>query len=256
MKNPQKVILKVFMVMVALIVTLSAPLAVSKADAMEALQTTAPVDGHGGELLASGWWDNFDSYPPVSSLHGQGGWKGWGNDPAATAFTSSYVTLTAPNSVKIIGAADLVHEYFNWTSGAWIYKAWQYIPTDFSGESYFIILNQYDDAGTTLNWSVQVSFDSTTNLVENTGTHGGSLPLIKGQWIELRVEIDLTNDAQEFYYNDQLLYEGTWSQEVSGGGIVNIAAVDLYANGASPVYYDDLSLTVKPVMIYLPVIIK
>ncbi|MEZ4642507.1 MAG: hypothetical protein R3E31_07165 [Chloroflexota bacterium] len=59
---------------------------------------------------------------------------------------------------------------------------------------------------------------------------------------EIRIEIDLLNDTQEFYYNNVLLYSGTWSAEVSGGGALSIAAVDLYANGASPIYYDDLSL--------------
>ena len=29
------------------------------------------------------WSDNFDSYATGSQLHGQGGWKGWDNNPAA-----------------------------------------------------------------------------------------------------------------------------------------------------------------------------
>ena len=33
-----------------------------------------------------------------------------------------------------------------------------------------------------------------------------------------------------------------WTGEVSGGGISNIAAVDLFANHASSIYYDDISL--------------
>ncbi len=27
------------------------------------------------------WSDDFDSYANDSALHGQGGWKGWDNDP-------------------------------------------------------------------------------------------------------------------------------------------------------------------------------
>ena len=38
-------------------------------------------DGSDFGLNLANWSDNFDSYATNSSLHGQGGWKGWGNDP-------------------------------------------------------------------------------------------------------------------------------------------------------------------------------
>lgn len=142
-------------------------------------------------------------------MHGLGGWKGWGNDPAATALTTSAHALSAPNSVHILGTADLVHEYSGYTTGRWVYTAWQYIPSGFTGQSYFILMNQYDDAGTNWNWSVQVHFDDIANLVINDGLAGGTLPLIKDAWVELRLEIDLTNDTCAFYYGGQLLYQGT-----------------------------------------------
>ncbi len=188
------------------------------------------------------WFDNFDGYATGSQLHGQGGWKGWGNIAAAGALTSNVQSHSAPNSAAILGASDLVHEYAGYTAGQWTYTAWQYVPTDFTGESYFILLNSYDDPGTNLNWSVQVSFNAATNLVTNTGFSGGTLPLVKGQWVELRFEINLTADTQAFYYNSSLLYSGTWTAEVSGGGALNIGAVDLFANNASVIYYDDFSL--------------
>jgi hypothetical protein len=55
-------------------------------------------------------------------------------------------------------------------------------------------------------------------------------------------KIDLDNDIQTFYYNDDLLYQDSWTDHVSGNGLLNIGAVDLFANNASSVYYDDLSL--------------
>ncbi|GAB4578791.1 MAG: hypothetical protein Fur0022_15280 [Anaerolineales bacterium] len=188
------------------------------------------------------WSDNFDSYPTGQNLHGVGGWKGWNNDPGATAFTTAAQALSAPNSVDIVGAADLVHEYAGATAGQWTYTAWQYIPSTMTGQSYFIILNTYADNGAQ-NWSVQVTFDGATNQVTNTGVSGGTLTLIEDQWVEIRVEIDLDANTQDFYYNNQLLYSGTWTEEVSGGGALNIGAVDLFANNATSVYYDDLSLT-------------
>jgi hypothetical protein len=188
------------------------------------------------------WSDNFDSYATGSQVHGQGGWKGWFNDPSAGALTSNAQARSAPNSVDILGASDLVHEYSGYTSGQWTYTAWQFVPDNTTGVSYFILLNSYDDAGAALNWSVQVQFDAAQSLVINDGVSGGNLPLVKGQWVELRVDIDLDANTQAFYYNNQQLYTGTWSEEVSGGGAVNIGAVDLFANSASSVFYDDLSL--------------
>jgi hypothetical protein len=188
------------------------------------------------------WFDDFDSYATGSQVHGQGGWKGWANDVAAGALTSSAQALSAPNSIDILGASDLVHEYSGYTSGAWVYTAWQYIPGSFTGDTFFILMNQYDDAGATNNWSTQVHFNSATGQVINDGTSGGTLNYVTDQWVEIRVEIDLDANTQLFFYDGNLLFAGTWTEELSGGGIAAIGAVDLFANGASSVYYDDMSL--------------
>ena len=183
--------------------------------------------------------DNFDSYLTGSQIHGQGGWKGWDNDPAFGALTSAAQAHSAPNSVDILGTSDLVHEYTGLTAGTWHYSAWQYIPSTFSGTTYFVMLNTYADGGP-YNWSVQVNFDSATGLVSNDGTSGGTLPLVLDQWVELRVEIDLFFNTQSFFYDGTLLYTGTWTEEVSAGGALNIGAVDLFANGSDSVFYDDI----------------
>jgi len=47
---------------------------------------------------------------------------------------------------------------------------------------------------------------------------------------------------QTFYYGGQLLYQKSWTEGMSGGGMLNFACVDLYGNSASFVYYDDFSL--------------
>lgn len=191
------------------------------------------------------WSENFDSYADGSSMHGQGDWKGWGDDEAYTAYVSSVQSLSSPHSVDISDDADLVHEYEGYTEGLWIYTAWQYIPEDFDGESYFILLNSYDDAGSSNNWSTQVRFDSDLGVVESEH-EDTQLDLITGRWVELRNEIDLDNDLQSIYYDGELLSSKSWTDGVSGDGELNIAAVDLYANSASPVYYDDISLVPEP----------
>ncbi|MCB9155344.1 MAG: S8 family serine peptidase, partial [Caldilineae bacterium] len=191
------------------------------------------------------WSDNFDSYATGSQLIGQGGWEGWGDNAAAGALTSSTQARSAPNSAAIEVDSDLVHQYSGYTSGVWHYTAWQYVPGNFSGETYFILLNEYTSTGGgDGNWSVQVHFNSATGqvLADGVGSVFPPLSLITDQWVELRVEINLDADTQTFYYDNQVLYTGSWSEGVSGGGSINIAAVDLFANGASTVYYDDLSL--------------
>ncbi|MCL4263279.1 MAG: M36 family metallopeptidase [Anaerolineae bacterium] len=209
------------------------------------LDWTIDEDAGFSSMSGGGWSDNFDSYPTGQDLHGVGGWKGWDNNPAFTAFTTATQARSAPNSVDIVGNADLVQEYTGATSGQWTYTAWQYVPSSMTGLTYFIMLNTYADGGPN-NWSVQVNFNAATDTVTNDGATGGTLPLVEDQWVEIRLEIDLDADTQSFYYNNQLLYSGTWTGEVSGGGALNIGAVDLFANAASSVYYDDMSLAGPP----------
>ena len=67
------------------------------------------------------------------------------------------------------------------------------------------------------------------------------------EWVELRVEIDLDTDSQDFFYGGDLLYSKSWTDGVSGGGASNIAVIDLFANpGSTSVYYDDMSLIPAP----------
>jgi hypothetical protein len=188
------------------------------------------------------WGDNFDGYATGVSLHGLNGWKGWTNDPTFTAFSSDAQARSAPNSVDILGNADLVQEYGE-NAGFWVYRASQYIPAGMVGTSYYIMLNQYDDAGATNNWSVQVQFNSSTGLIVDDGVSGATQPYITDQWVDVCLEIDLAQDTQAFYYNGAVFYTGTWSGHVSGGGITAIGAVDLFANGATSVFYDDMYLS-------------
>jgi len=215
------------------------------------------------------WYEDFDSYADGSSMHGQGGWKGWDNNSAATGYVSSAQALSSPHSVDISGPSDLVHEY-DADSGHWTYTAWQYIPDDYTNGtgspplgSHFIMLNTYNDGGP-YNWSVQLDFDADTGmLVGDCGAGDNvSMPFVTGEWAEIRVEIflDPGDDWTQVYYNGTLLDDPalpdhpvlgggyTWSLGVfgGGGGVREIGAVDLFANGATSVYYDDMSLVPEP----------
>lgn len=191
-------------------------------------------------LAQAPWSEDFDSYASGSQMHGQGGWSGWDNNPAAGALVSNTFQRSNPNSVAITGPTDLVHEYSGYTSGRAVYTAWQYIPSGFTGTTYFIMMNQYNVAPGAKGWAVQVHFEATGRVVSD--FDGNWLPIILGRWVQIRVEINLDTDTQTFYYDNTPLYANKpWICGLTCG-LRSIAAVDLYANGASPVYYDDLSL--------------
>jgi hypothetical protein len=198
------------------------------------------------------WSDDFESYTNGQFLDGgtdDGGWKGWDNDPTYGAYVTNLYAHGGVNSVEITLLSDLVHEYEMATAGKWNYTAWQYIPTDFSGDSAFIILSDYTDgAGQSNTWAVQLSFNSATGNVESQW-NGEILPYITGQWAEIRCEVDLTLDDLKIFYAGDLLAQHLWSDTVQGGGggYMKIDAVDLFANSASPVYYDDISLVADSV---------
>ncbi len=191
------------------------------------------------------WEENFDSYDLGSSMHGQGGWRGWDDNPDAAGYVSDVQAQSSPHSVEIAWfgatAADLIHEFTGVSSGEWTFTAYQYIPSDFSGETNFLLLNTYNDGGP-YHWSNAVSFSSDTGEVRS--WEGETLLIIFDQWVEIRVEIDFSADWQEIYYDDDLLVEKSWTEGIEPGGVLNLACVDLYAGDASStsVYYDDFSL--------------
>ena len=192
-------------------------------------------------LAQAGWTENFDSYTAGDDLHGVGGWKGWGNDPTFSATVTDTFSHSAPNSVDVNALTDLVREFSGYDSGSYRISAWQYIPDAFVGQSYYIWLNQYDDGGATNNWSAQIQFDSATATVISE-FENNALPYVVDQWAEIRIDVDLDADIQSIYYNGQLLSTKSWIDGVSGGGAANIGAVDLFANGATSVFYDDISV--------------
>src|SRR5512136_3062168 len=151
------------------------------------------------------WADNFDSYANGQFLDGgadDGGWKGWDNVPTSGAYVTNTQFVSSPNSVDINGATDLVHEYEGYTTGKWIYRAMQYIPTDFTGNSYFILLSDYTDgAGANNKWALVIRFDQVNQYVESESDLV-TTPLITGQWVELRTEIDLDSDWFQFFYGN------------------------------------------------------
>jgi hypothetical protein len=206
---------------------------------LKALVTAAVLAGMCSLASAQAFSENFDSYAAGAALHGKGGWKGWDNSPSAGAPTSDKYAYSGTNSVEVIGSADLVHE-FKFTGGKYEFSAMQYIPKGSTGNTYFILLNQYADGGAGNDWSIQLNYDLATGVVtaeQNAG--GATTDVIYDRWVELKFRIDLTANTCEWYYGGVLIKTHPWDDT----GHPTLQAVDLYGNNASSVYYDDIKIT-------------
>lgn len=192
-------------------------------------------------VLAQPWSDNFDSYAAGSAIAGQGGWENW-TLGSADAFVSNQLSNSAPNSLEINPTSDVVRQFSGATSGLWIARGMCYIPSGSTGEQYWIMLNTYNSAGTGLNWSTQMLFDSDAGLVTDLDTPGPALPIVNDQWVEVRVEINLDTNSQTMLYNGAVLSTKSWTEGSTGSGALDIAVVDLFSNGGSSIFWDDVSL--------------
>jgi len=200
--------------------------------------------GQNGPLSRSVIWsENFDSYVAGSQLGGQGGWFPWGDNPSANANVTNVQSLSPANSVDIWGLSDMVHEWTNVNFGNCTFSAWVYVPADFEGQNYLLLLSLY--AGDSSKWDLQIYFNSETLTLRDYDSNNET-PYTPAQWGQLRVDIDFINDWQHVYFNDVLWLSKSWTHGTSGEGILELGAVDLYANGASTVYWDDLSVWATP----------
>jgi len=112
------------------------------------------------------------------------------------------------------------------------------------GESAFILLSSYEDLmGQENKWAVQLRINAETGEITS-DFDGEPLTLITDQWVKIQVDIDLDADYFICYYGGDVLHEKAWTAGPNnqGDGILNIGAVDLFAFGATSVYYDDMSL--------------
>jgi hypothetical protein len=221
-------------------------------------------------VASAQWSDGFEAYADLSNLHGQGGWKGFDNDPAHAGTVSTLFAHSGTKSARIsttsptVYGDDLTHEYSGYTSGQWTYNAWQYIPGNTPAgtnrNTYFILMNTYADGGAVPGgvdrWSVQLKFNLDPasahpntvfdDVLAAAGSPGTAfVPLVFDAWTPISVAIDLNANTMVATYNGLTVISTTWTRGTAGANLA-IAAVDLYANGTGPVFYDDLELVPAP----------
>jgi hypothetical protein len=187
------------------------------------------------------WSDDFDTYSNGSGLIGQGGWEGWGGGNTTDAIVTNLYARSAPNSVDILPTTDVIQQFSGINAGMVIITAWMYIPSGSSGEQYFILLDAYDHDGITNHWALQLKFlDGLVESDFDTVTY----PTVYDEWAELQVSIDLDLDIMRVYYNGTEFLAKSYTAGTSNDftGSLNLACLDLFSNGGSDVYWDDISV--------------
>ncbi len=180
------------------------------------------------------WTENFDSYALDSSIDGQGGWAGWEGGTGCDAYVTDVVSYSAPHSCASIPTSDIVQE-LDAVTGEWEMTGWCYIPTGSTGKQYFIMLNSYyPDTNV---WSVQLEFDADAGLATDYYS-SSTAPIVYDTWVEVKVEIYLDMNSYDIYYNTAFLASNTWQT----GGVNEIAAFDMFSDGGSTIFWDDLEL--------------
>lgn len=180
------------------------------------------------------WLENFDSYSAGTGIIGQGNWEGWGGSSAPDAYISDAQALSAPHSLEAEPTSDVVQE-FNITDGQWTITAWHYIPSGSTGKQFFILLTRYD--GSSSDWALQLKFNSDTGQLKvEEGTV--TTAIIYDQWTEVKVEINLVTNMQTISYNGTELETIAWGT----GAFIEFDALDLFSDGGSSIYWDDISL--------------
>ncbi len=186
------------------------------------------------------WSDNFDTYA-AGPLGGNGGWAVWCSGGVDGAVNTDQAH-SGKNSFRADATTDMVQTFTGYTSGQWIFSCMTYVPVEATGIGAMVVLNQYPCPTANQQWSISTNIDADAGVVME--WNGATVALVKGAWVEYRLEIDLDADTfSEFYNGEALVKGGTWSANIAPGGIPEIQALDLFSQSMNGMYYDTISLT-------------
>ena len=188
--------------------------------------------------------DNFDSYTVGSHLAQTAtgtAWTTWNHLPGGTedGVISSTYAASAPNSLYITGANDVIYPFSNQTSGNYTLDFDYYIPSTGNG-AYFNIQHYYSPG---IQWSFECYMTNAgTGYVHIGGTnHNFTYP--QNTWFHISNAINLDNDSITITINNNVV--GTWPFHYTGdntNGLCQLGSIDFYAgapNNAIGTYYVD-----------------
>jgi hypothetical protein len=226
--------------------------------------------GGGGGVDSFPVTENFDSYTAGSSFPcstpgpnctGTNGWTLWGMAETSTGGSAGPIDGTistthahsGANSLGMTGNAVDIVQTGNVTAGQWQISVWTYVASGASGandNAYIIVLNQYVPPFSTFPpgnwWSIQVEFNKTTGMVVDNNTGTPYVAIVRDQWALVQISIDIGADTYSVNYNGAAAWGPLpYSTGFTTGGAHAIAALDLFSDESTNVWYDDV--TVAPV---------
>jgi hypothetical protein len=200
--------------------------------------------------------DNFDTYTAGAAIPAGNGWVGWGGQEFANGIVSDAQANSGPNSLAVVGGAgtDQVLEFgYAPKTGSWVFTTMTFVPSaGKSGETYFNLMNKFDEAGGVYQWStVEVHWmmdpaHADVDKVFIWTNPAGALPIAYDTWVEVSAEIDLTANACEIFYGGVSLGATTWTQGADPLNGIDVLDIFPISANASVMYYDDISLTEVP----------
>jgi hypothetical protein len=170
--------------------------------------------------------EDFDSLAVGSSMHDVEGWQGWKGDPDVAALVTDAVAYSGTNSLEIVGGRDDLEALWPVVdTGTYDLTVMQYVPATTGGAVWYwayglgtIVVN-CDTEKVYVN-----DLDAATRVEAD---------LLRDQWVEMKIAIDLDVGTCDFYYGEVLL--GSRECAESNG-------VDIWPDGnVDVVYYDDFS---------------
>jgi len=168
------------------------------------LYRVAPVSAQAVSLK-----NDFDALAVGASMHDVDGWEGWWGDAQWAARITDTVAYSGKNALEIVGTRDDVVP--NWPpvdSGVYVASVMQYVPTGTDGLMYFGPLSSYGASWDDTAWLGTLLSNCSTDFVYVNELDAGSrtqAPLIRDEWVELRIVMNFDTNTCEFYYGDALL---------------------------------------------------
>jgi len=193
--------------------------------------------------------DNFESYTAGLRLIQQAPGTDWvtfsnipgfGDDP----YVSNTSAISGANSVQISAGKNLVLQLHDKITGRFMIKTFARVTPDRTG--FFSILQDFDSYNSI--YGMEIYFiENGPGTLNAGGTNSGEFTYIAGDWIPIKVIIDLDDDFATLYINDNEVVSWIWSTGSAGcNSLAKLDAINFYgmssATAMAETYYDDVEI--------------
>ena len=180
----------------------------------------------GGNVMAQDYEtvleETFEDYAAGSNVAvasiaaGHDYWTTWDETPGseADATVTDEDAASGLQSMKCVYDNDMVLKFGDKQTGIYNISFDMKVPTGKDG--YFNILRKF--AGPSSEWATEVYINSANNgiTIETDGVfYDFTFPL--GEWVSIKINIDIAADWAQFYVNDNLVHEWQYSRNAGGG---------------------------------------